>query len=140
MKNKVKNFGNVRWNITFSFERIQRSNWIERRRNFVLTVEQNFKRRHSPLRKFRPNKKNQFERKASQRFSRRASYAIRKKISEKEIQREQEEERVKLLKIDQQTQLISNGKHLSLSAAQRLDNLIQESNEIHSKFILHSII
>jgi hypothetical protein len=46
-----------------------------------------------------------FERKASQRFSRRASYAIRKKIQEQEILREQEDERLKKLKCEQEAKL-----------------------------------
>ena len=46
-----------------------------------------------------------FERKASQRFSHRASYAIRKKIQEQEILREQEDERLKKLKSEQEAKL-----------------------------------
>ncbi|CAF3865995.1 unnamed protein product [Rotaria magnacalcarata] len=46
-----------------------------------------------------------FERKASQRFSRRASYAIRKKIQEHEVLREQEDERLKRLKSEQESKL-----------------------------------
>jgi hypothetical protein len=85
-----------------------------------------------------------FERKASQRFSRRASYAIRKKIQEQEILREQEDERLKKLKSEQEAKLdetkkspeknfeinkrSSSQKNLSLSPTQRLDNLIQASN------------
>ncbi|CAF3493186.1 unnamed protein product [Rotaria sordida] len=87
-----------------------------------------------------------FERKASQRFSRRASYAIRKKIQEHEILREQEDERLKKLKFDQESKLdetkkspeknqdsvsinkrSSSQKNLNLSPTQRLDNLIQAS-------------
>ncbi|CAF0858688.1 unnamed protein product, partial [Adineta steineri] len=91
-----------------------------------------------------------FERKASQRFSRRASYAIRKKIQEQEILREQEDERLRKLKSEQEAKLTefksqinssnhdltsiskrssaissSSQKNVNLSAAQRLDNLIQ---------------
>lgn len=89
-----------------------------------------------------------FERKASQRFSRRASYAIRKKIQEQEILREQEDERLKKLKSEQEAKLdetkkspeknadvssignrrSSSQKNLNLSPTQRLDNLIQASN------------
>ncbi|CAF0793229.1 unnamed protein product [Adineta ricciae] len=89
-----------------------------------------------------------FERKASHRFSRRASYAIRKKIQEQEILREQEDERLKRLKSEQEAKLSesktqlnvsnhdltsvskrsssisSSQKNLNLTAAQRLDNLI----------------
>lgn len=88
-----------------------------------------------------------FERKASQRFSRRASYAIRKKIQEQEILREQEDERLKKLKSEQEAKLDENKKspeknadqssignkrsssqkNLNLSPTQRLDNLIQAS-------------
>ncbi|CAF3840136.1 unnamed protein product [Rotaria sordida] len=96
-----------------------------------------------------------FERKASHRFSRHASYAIRKKIQEQEILREQEDERLRKLKFQQEIKLdenkkliesksqtnsfISNNditsickrsslqKTLTLSATQRLDNLIQGS-------------
>ncbi|CAF2745638.1 unnamed protein product [Rotaria sp. Silwood2] len=87
-----------------------------------------------------------FERKASQRFSRRASYAIRKKIQEQEILREQEDERLKKLKFEQESKLdetkktpeknqdsvsinkrSSSQKNLNLSPTQRLDNLIQAS-------------
>ncbi|CAF4038256.1 unnamed protein product [Rotaria sp. Silwood2] len=100
-----------------------------------------------------------FERKASHRFSRRASYAIRKKIQEQEILREQEDERLRKLKFQQEAKLDENKKsielkpqtnsfasnhnvtlfckrsssqkNLSLSATQRLDNLIQgSSNEL----------
>ena len=46
-----------------------------------------------------------FERKASQRFSRRASYAIRKKIQEQEAVREQEGQRLKTLKAEQEAKL-----------------------------------
>ncbi|CAF4875750.1 unnamed protein product, partial [Rotaria socialis] len=87
-----------------------------------------------------------FERKASQRFSRRASYAIRKKIQEHEVLREQEDERLKRLKSEQESKLdetkkspektqdpvsiskrSSSQKILNLSPTQRLDNLIQAS-------------
>lgn len=87
-----------------------------------------------------------FERKASQRFSRRASYAIRKKIQEQELLREQEDERLKRLKQEQESKLEENKRspeksqetqsltkrsssqrNLSLSPTQRLDNLIQAS-------------
>ncbi|CAF3504036.1 unnamed protein product [Rotaria sp. Silwood1] len=87
-----------------------------------------------------------FERKASQRFSRRASYAIRKKIQEQEILREQEDERLKKLKFEQELKLdeskkspeknqdsitinkrSSSQKNLNLSPTQRLENLIQAS-------------
>ncbi len=86
-----------------------------------------------------------FERKASQRFSRRESYAIRKKIHEQEILREQEDERLRKLKSEQEAKLTehksqtnssnqdltmiskrsSSQKSISLTAAQRLENLIQ---------------
>ena len=81
------------------------------------------------------NSTNNFERKSSQRFSRRASCAIRKKIQEQEIRREQEDERLKKLKSEQEAKLVSNqdltnvARRLStaqkiLPATQRLDNLI----------------
>ncbi|CAM2713528.1 unnamed protein product [Rotaria socialis] len=107
-----------------------------------------------------PNRNTNFERKASHRFSRRASYAIRKKLQEQETLREQEDERLKKLKCEQEAKfdenkkiaefksvtnsflsnhdltltskrsssLSSSQKNLSLSATQRLDNLIQGSS------------
>ncbi|CAF0878138.1 unnamed protein product [Rotaria sp. Silwood1] len=97
-----------------------------------------------------------FERKASHRFSRHASYAIRKKIQEQEILREQEDERLRKLKFQQEAKLDENKKllelksqtnsftfnhdvtstckrsssqkNLNLSATQRLENLIQDSS------------
>jgi hypothetical protein len=80
-----------------------------------------------------------FERKASQRFSRHASYAIRKKIQEQEFLREQEDERLKKLKSEQEAKLTINLSNQDLTniipkrslsqknlpATQRLDNLIQ---------------
>ncbi|CAF3776005.1 unnamed protein product [Rotaria magnacalcarata] len=107
-----------------------------------------------------PNRNTNFERKASHRFSRRASYAIRKKLQDQETLREQEDERLKKLKCEQEAKLDENKKiaefksvtnsflsnhdltltskhssflsssqkNLSLSATQRLDNLIQGSS------------
>jgi hypothetical protein len=98
-----------------------------------------------------PNHNMNFERKASQRFSRRASYAIRQKLQEQEIFREQEDERLRKLKFEQEAKLDENKKlleyktlanssnqdltmipkrsssqkNISLTATQRLDNLIQ---------------
>ncbi len=79
-----------------------------------------------------------FERKASQRFSRHASYAIRKKIQEQELLREQEDERLRRLKSEQEAKLTINLSNQDLTiiskrslsqknlpATQRLDNLIQ---------------
>jgi hypothetical protein len=86
------------------------------------------------------NQTGNFERKASQRFSRRASCAIRKKIQEQELLREQEDERLKKLKYEQEAKLtinLTNQDELTniipkrsvsqknLPATQRLDNLIQ---------------
>lgn len=76
------------------------------------------------------NSNRNFQRKASQRFSRRASYMIRKKLQEQEQQRQQDEERLKKLKFEQENRYLSEPtKHLSLQrtlpATQRLDNLIQ---------------
>ena len=70
------------------------------------------------------NPTNNFERKSSQRFSRRASYAIRKKIQEQEARREQEDERLKKLVSNQEsTKRLSSAQKI-LPATQRLDNLI----------------
>lgn len=82
------------------------------------------------LDKMLDNSNRNFQRKASQRFSRRASYMIRKKLQEQEQQRQQDEERLKKLKFEQENRYLSEPtKHLSLQrtlpATQRLDNLIQ---------------
>jgi len=162
MKNNVNIFGNVPWNIMFFFRTTSANKIKQSSKSNLARTGSRFRFsgrtecQATTLANFARRSVN-FERKASQRFSRRASYAIRKKIQEQEALREHEDERLKRLKSEQEAKLDEtkkspehkrqtntssshhdlttagkrppslslSQKNLSLSATQRLDNLIQ---------------